>query len=213
MDVKLSEIDLFKVYSKWNNGLDGFKCFVRATNFVSLKHYPDFVLNQITEDVGHYFEIISNQIKRHSPADTIFILDITGTEAIKAAFLLREMFSIAPILVFNGVLHPFGLIGDRNYISNLIGYGMKIKEIDKKGHILVLDNDRYGEYSEEQLKENFNNQYELGEEDLPSVEMLTMHGYNKVVYMYGQNEKEDLLGYLEYLTQANIYIEKVSITV
>jgi hypothetical protein len=211
MNTKLSEIDFLQVYSKWNKGLDSFKCFFRATNFVTLKHYPDFELNKVPEEGGEYFDIISNQLKKYSPQDTLFLIDITGNEAIRIAYFVRKMFSLAPILAFNGVLHPFGLIGDKNYISNLIGYGMLIEDMDKKGHLLVLDHDRFDDYSDEELKENFNNQYELGEEDLPSVEMLDLLGYNKVVYMYEQDEKEDMVCYLEHLSENNIYVEKVEL--
>jgi len=211
MDTKLSEIDLFHVYSKWNTGLEAFKCFCRSTNFVSLKHYPDFQLSEVPEDGGDYFQTISSQLKKYSFEDTLFLLDITGTEAIRTAYFSRKIFSLAPILVFNGVLHPFGLIGDRNYISYLIGYGMQNEEINKKGHLFVLDYNRFGEYSDDELKENFNNQYELGEEDLPSIEMLDLLGYNKVVYIYEHNEKEDLACYLEHLSQSNINVEKVDI--
>jgi len=52
MDTNLSQIDLFDVYSKWNIGLEAFKCFCRSTNFVSLKHYPDFQLSKVPEDGG-----------------------------------------------------------------------------------------------------------------------------------------------------------------
>jgi len=211
MNTKLSEIDFLQVYNKWNNGLDVFKCFFRATNFVSLKHYPDFQLNKVPEDGGDYFEDISSHLKKYSFEDTLFLIDITGTEAIRTAFFIRKIFSLAPILAFNGILHPFGLIGDKNYISYLIGYGMLIEDIAKKGHLLVLDHDRFDEYSDEELRENFNNQYELGEEELPSVEMLELLGYSKVVYMYEQNEKEDLACYLEHLSENNIYVEKVEI--
>jgi len=211
MNTKLSEIDFLQVYNKWNNGLDTFKCFFRATNFVALKHYPDFELSKVPEEGGDYFQAISSQLEKYSPQDTLFIIDITGTEAIRTAFFVRKIYSIAPILVFNGVLHPFGLIGDKTYINYLVGYGMLTEDIVKKGHLLVLDHNRFDEYSDEELKENFNNQYELGEEDLPSVEQLDLLGYKKVVYMYEQNEKEDLTCYLEHLSQYDISIEKVNL--
>ncbi len=211
MDTKLSDIDLFQVYSKWNNGLNTFKCFFRSTNFVSLKHFPDFQLNTVPDDGGEYFKIISSQMEKYSLEETLFIIDITGTEAIRTAFFIRKLFLLAPTLVFNGVLHPFGLIGDSDYISYLLGYGMLIEDINIKGHLVVLDHNRFGEYSDEELKENFNNQYELGEEDLPSVEMLNLLGYNKVVYIYEVDEKEDLECYLEHLSQNNICVDKVNI--
>lgn len=211
MDTKLSEIDLFEVYTKWNYDLDAYKCFCRSTNFVSLKHYPDFELSQVPAKGGEYFNEISHIIKKYSFKDTLFLLDINGTEAIKTAFFIRKEFMLAAILIFNGVLHPYGLIGDKEYISYLLGYGLKNEDIDKQGYLLVLDHNRYSEYTDEELKKNFNNQYELGEEDLPSVEMLNSQGYRTVVYIYEHVEKEDLTCYLEYLSQANVNVEKVQI--
>lgn len=217
MDTKLSEIDLLQLYKKWSNGLDSFKCFFRSTNFVALKHYPDFQLNEVPDNGGEYFDFVSSQLKKYNLENTLFIIDITGAEAIRTAFFIRKAYSLFPTLIFNGVLHPFGLIGDKNYISNLIRYGMMledsedIKAINKRRHLLVLDHDRFGEYTDEEMRKNFNNQYELGEDDLPSVEMLDLLGYNSVVYIYEVNEKEDITCYLEHLSENNINVDKVNI--
>lgn len=212
MDMKLSEIDFYKVYRKWIDDLDAFKCFFRSINFVSLKHFPDFQLSNVPEDGGNYFETINSYLKKYSFNDTLFIIDINGNEAIRTAYFTRKMLSLAPVMVFNGVLHPFGLIGDKTYISHLIGYGMQNEKINKKGYLIVLDSNRYNEYSDDELKENFNNQYELGEEDLPSIEMLELFGYKKIVYIYENNVKEDLECYLDHFSQSSIDIEKIDLS-
>jgi hypothetical protein len=211
MDMKLSEIDFLQVHNMWKSDLDSFKCFFRPANFVSLKHYTDFQLDEVPETGGNYFNLISGYIDKCKIEETLFIIDITGTEAIRTAFFIRRIHSLAPVLVFNGVLHPFGLIGDRGYISNLIGYGLMLEAIDKKGYLIVLDHDRFGEYTDDEMRENFNNQYELGEEDLPPVEQLCALGYKNITYFYEKTEKEDIECYLEYLMQNEITVEKINI--
>lgn len=211
MDKRLSDIDLFQIYKSWKNDLGPFQCFVKSTNFVSLKHYRDFTLSPILDDRGALSARVKGVLQEHDCTNTLFLLDINGIEAIKTAFFMRNSLSIAPIPVFNGVLHPFGLVGNEEYISYLIGYGMQNRERDNKGYLFIFDSNRYGDFSEEQLKRSFNNQYELGEEDLPPVEMLQALNYERVVYFFDQ-VKEDLDAYLEYLSNNNISVVKVNLS-
>lgn len=209
MERKLSEIDFFQVYKNWKTDLGPFQCFVKATNFVSLKHYPDFTLSTIPGDTGGTcFDRIYTLLKEYDCKSTLFLLDINGTDAIKTAYHLRKLLSLAPVPVFNGVMHPYGLVGDKEYISCLIDYGLKNDKKDTKGYIFIFDSNRYGEYPDEQLKRFFNNQYELGDEDFPPVEMLGLLKYERAVCICDR-EKEDLAGYLEYLRASGISVDKV----
>ncbi|MDF2985093.1 MAG: hypothetical protein K0R50_603 [Eubacterium sp.] len=210
METRLSDIDLFQVYKNWKIDLGPFECFVKSTNFVSLKHYPDFVLNPGFDNWGIFFDKIHKILQEYDYSSTLFLLDVNGTEAIKAAYCLRELLSVAPIPVFNGVMHPFGLVGSREYISLLIAFGLKNKAREQNGYIFVLNSDRYGDYTDKELRENFNNQYELGEEDLPPVEMLELLKYKRVCYLCDR-DKEDMAGYLEYLSNSNISVEKINL--
>jgi hypothetical protein len=211
MNTKLSEIDLLGAYRKWNSETGPFKCFFRSTNFVSLKHYPDFELQPVPASGGELFGSISQQIVEYDAENTLFFIDIGGSEAIRTAYFIRKERGLSPVLVFNGILHPFGLIGNKDYISNLLGYCQGIESKQSKGYIFFLDNNRYGDYDDNALKQSFNNQYELGEEDLPSSELLKTLGYKRVVYIFEEKEMEDMLCYMEYLEQNEIEIKKESV--
>jgi hypothetical protein len=86
-----------------------------------------------------------------------------------------------------------------------------MKDISTGGFALVLDSERYGNYSDAQLKEFFNNQYELGEEDLPSAEMLKEQGYESVLYIFQNAAMEDVAEYLDYLSEEGISVLKQGI--
>ncbi|HEX9061192.1 MAG TPA: hypothetical protein VF941_13510 [Clostridia bacterium] len=191
MGKRLKEIDLYQVYLKWYQGSGVFRCFFRTTNFVSLKHYPDFYLDQGSLD-ENLNEKILKIIDRYDVHTSLFFLDLPCEQAISPAYFLQANKSIKPILTFNNVLHPYGLIGTREYISRLILYSDYLEEVEPKGFIFILDNLRFGDYDDKTLRSNFNNQYELTEYDLPYLEMLRELGFERVIYISNGKIKEDI---------------------
>ncbi|MGE5474552.1 MAG: hypothetical protein ACM3UU_10060 [Ignavibacteriales bacterium] len=204
---RLKDIDLYNVYCKWRQGAGPFECFFRAANFTSLKYFDDFNLSQISLAKDKAFNEIEKAIKLHDTKKTLFMAEMNDVEGIKAAFILQNDYKLKPILTFNNPLHPFGLIGGTEYISSLLSLGEGLNPINPKGFVFILNQNRFGDYSDEDLKKFFNNQYELSDEDLPPYEMLCQFGFEKLVFMYKQEPiKEDTAGYIQYLKEKNFVV-------
>jgi hypothetical protein len=212
MKRNLSSINFYEVFKLWLEGSNYFRCFIRSTNFVFLKHYPDFQLSEVDFEPDEIYKKVSSLIKNYDLQKTLFLLDIPGEKVIKTSFFLQNFDNIKPIITFNNPLHPYSLIGNCDYISALLLYGEKLGHVDPEGYIFALDRDRFGNYDEEDYKKFFNNQYELKEDDLPPVEMLKALGFEKIVYI-GLEEadcpgslKEDVEAYLSYLMESKIEV-------
>jgi hypothetical protein len=207
MGKRLTDVDLYKTYCNWIFGTDGFRCYFRPTNFVSLKHYTDFELIDTKPD----HPLVQKVLETAGPYDaveTLVIVDLPGNAALDVAYGIRVYGSRRPVLLFNGVLHPNGLIGDKEYISRLLMYGETVFERSTAGFALILDSQRFGEYEDEQYRICFNNQYELGEEDLPSAEMLKEEGCKSILFIHEGCIKEDIDPYLNYLEESGIAVYK-----
>jgi len=197
---KLQDIDLYSVYCKWRQGAGPFECFFRAANFTSLKHFNNFDLLEITLDKDKIFKEIEKIIKHSDTKKTLFMIEMDDVEGIKTAYLLQDEQKLKPILTFNNPLHPNGLIGKIEYISNLLKLGEQLNPIKPEGFVFILNQNRFGDYQDEELKKFFNNQYELTDEDLPPYEMLCQLGFEEIIYMYNMKQlKEDVTSYFQYL--------------
>ncbi len=203
----LHEIDLYKAYTNWNKNSGSFRYFFRSTNFVSLKHYTDFELTETTNEVENPLTGLLDCIEGCDKKSMLFVLDLPDAEAVEGAYLLYKQRAIQPILTFNGILHPNGLIGTKEYISTLLNYADSFEDYSPEGYCFILDSNRYGDYSPEQLRHNFNNQYEIGEEDLPPVEMLKELGFSSLIYIYKTEIKEDVAYYLKYLKENGFAVD------
>lgn len=210
--VFLKDLDLYSIYLNWRDNTNAFECFLKSTPFVSLKNYPNFQLeNMDSSKEDMLLNKIKSIITEYDKSDTIFLLDIPGHKSIVLGYLLQNNLSIKPILTFNILFHPYGLIGNKKFISNLLLCGNTLKAITPKGYIFLLDSERYLSESKGDEENFFNNQYETTEEDMPSVELLKELGYSKVVYIYLDNIKEDINCYFEYLDHFNIKVTKCKI--
>jgi hypothetical protein len=199
---KLSEVDLLSSFRKWRRGSGPFRCFFRSTNFVSLRHYPDFTLGVIPPgppaSYGAVEEIISE-----TDGPIICVLDLPGAESMRIAAFLQNRRRLKAILTFNSPLHPRGLVGGEEYIGALLGLADSLEYDGEppRGYVIVLDRDRYGDYGDDDFKRFFNNQYELIDEDLPSVEMLRDLGFPQVLFITSGEVKEDAAAWLGYLSE------------
>lgn len=209
--MKLKDINILELYHNWCKGSGHFEAFVRSGPFVSLKYFDDIEIETPIEKNKDIFNILEKYIDLEEKA--LIIIDIDGTSAMEIGYKLNTEFNLWPIITFNFLLHPYGLVGDKEFISSLIHYGNLLKSDDISDVVILLDYNRFNdsEIEEVKLKNTFNNQYEFSEEDLPNVEMLISLNYKKVVYFCDNNEKEDVKYYLEYLKNNNIIVEVVSL--
>lgn len=210
----LKDIDIYQIYLNWRNNSNKFECFVKSTPFVSLKHYTDFKLEEASIAPATYklHDEILDIISKYDLNSTLFILDTNEYSIGKIAFLL-EMNNIKPILTFNVMFHPYGVIGSKSFINDLVYFGEKLNINKVKSYIFLLDNQRYSDKEDIHLNENtFNNQYEITEEDLPTIEFLKKIKYTSCVYIYSNKKiKEDINSYLDYLNNNDIKIIKYKI--
>jgi hypothetical protein len=206
----LKDLELYSIYLKWREGTKAFECFLKSATFVSLKNYPNFPLEQLS--VSGEENMIYNEVKtiiaEEETSNTIFILDIPGPQSVLLGYLIQNDLNIKPILTLNLLFHPYGLIGSKKLISNLLLCGNNLNNIIPKGYIFLLDNERYLLESNGTEEKFFNNQYETTEEDMPSAELLKELSYSKVVYIYFDRVKEDINCYLDYLDHFDIKVIK-----
>lgn len=206
--MELREVSLISIYRKWKSNANVFEAFIRSSPFVSLQTYDNFQID-LTIDVesllNKHNKIIS-KILSYSKEDFV-ICDIDFDECIEIAFLLNNKYHIKPIISFNMIFHPYGLIGTNTNIENIIKYGLNLEDIYPERYVLMCNYKRYENFSEDKYKKRLNNQYEVCEDDLPYVETLKNTGYNKVVFFTKGNVKEDIQNYLDYLNQSDFLVE------
>lgn len=209
MSRRLKDYNFHQVYSKWIAETGVFRCFCRATNFVSLKHYPDFEVNEECvsdiEEENPLLNTVANSLHK-----TLLIIDFPDEKALDKALYLNKKYGLNPIITFNNVLHNYGLVGSKRFINKLVLFS---EVIHSKGEecVFVLDSSRYDlNINEADMSKYFNNQYELTEFDLPSSEMLKELGYERALYCYdasyNKSIKEDVTAYLEYLSSEKLEV-------
>lgn len=207
--MKLKDFDIKEIYQKWMEGAGAFRCFSKSTNFATLKNYPNIdVCNESFSSEKYNWFL--DEMDKFKLGETLVIIDIPGEEAIEVAYIMQNYRRIKPIITFNNIIHPNQLIGNDGYISNLVLLGSKLNRIENEPltYGFILDEFRFGDYNEVDFRNNFNNQYEITEGDLPSFEMLKELGFNTVVYFSKNGCKEDIDGYLNYLCENNISVIK-----
>lgn len=198
--MKLQEVDLRNVCRIWKSNLGPFRGFFRSTPFVSLQTYDDFNLEK--ENIIQYNPKILNIIMEKFEEDNLLIIDLSLNEIIDLSLVLNNEYSIKPILNVNLLFHPFGLVGTKDNISKLINNGLKLKKINTNKFIMMIPYDRYDEKIDgEELKNKLNNQYGVGEDDLPYVNMLKELGYRQVVVITKDDIKEDLSEYVNFISK------------
>lgn len=198
--MNLQEIDLRNIYGRWKSNLGPFRGFFRSTPFVSLQTYDDFTLQEeyIIEYNQKALEIIMEKFQENR----FVIVDLPVKEIINLGLVLNNEYDIKPILNINLLFHPFGIIGTKDNINKLINNGLKLKKINTNKFIMLIPYDRYNEeVSSEDLKNMLNNQYGIGEDDLPYANMLKELGYNQVVIITKDNIKEDLNDYVNFISK------------
>lgn len=208
--MNLKEIDILELYHKWCLGSGYFEAFIRSGPFVSLKYFDNMRVEVPKEKDKGFFYIIEKYLEVDEKQ--LILIDIDGTLAMEIGYKINKKYNLWPIIIFNFLLHPYGLVGDNDFINALIYYGNLLSNENLKDILILLDYNRFNDVEENKFKECFNNQYEFSEEDLPNVEMINTLKYSKVLCFYQDDEKEDIKYYLEYLRNNNILVESVKLS-
>lgn len=192
----LENIDFKNVYKIYRDVAGDFQCYFRATPFVSLKQYPNFKLNPLSDIKDKNIKRLK-KIESLLDENSIIVVDLAFNDSLEIGRTLNNKFKSHIILTMNFLFNEFGVIGNQDNISNLINTSSVIEKGKGNIYTFVLDNNRFLE-NEKLNKNQFNNQYEVTDEDLPSLEVIKSYGFNKVLIVT-DNIKEDLNMYINYL--------------
>ncbi|MGL4737152.1 MAG: hypothetical protein ACRCW2_06800 [Cellulosilyticaceae bacterium] len=203
--MKLSAYDLKKSYRQWKSSLGPFECFMRSGPFVSLQTYEDFEINvQVSEaENDKALDALAKQIATYEMAETFVVVDLPLERLLPLAYLLNNRHGLKGTLNLNFLFHTHGLVGSRRSIMQLLVYGEALVAPAKHCMVMLLDHDRYGEVSEDDYRLRLNNQYEVGDDDLPEQWMLRQLGVKRVLWVTTE-EKADLRPYMEDLEKTLI---------
>ena len=207
--MNLQEMDLRNVYRRWKSDLGPFEGFFRSTPFVSLQTYDDFTVE--TENINEYDIKVLDIIIKNSDENNFIIIDLPLNEILNLALILNNEYFIKPILNVNLLFHPFGIIGNKDNINKLISNGLELKKINSKNFVMLIPYDRYNdELLTSDLNDKLNNQYGIGEDDIPSVNVLKELEYSKVIILTKDNIKEDLNDYVNFINK-DIRVEIIKV--
>lgn len=170
-------------------------CFVKSLPFVSAVNLSDL-------NIGTKVELDISKIKTLQTEDNLIILDIPAELGMEYAYKYRDKYTILPD--FNMVCHDFGIVKSKPLLERLTLFSdIKLKNTDR--YMIILDSNRYRDIEINNMNE-YNNQYEVTEEELPELEMLEFLKINTVSYICSDNVKEDIAEYLNYLKANKITV-------
>ena len=161
------------------------------------KTYPNFKLNSLSNIKEENIKRL-NKIESLLGENSIIILDLSFNNSLEIGRVLNNRFKSHIILTMNFLFNKFGVVGNLDNISNLINTSKTLEKGRGNIYTFILDNNRFLDNNPKLNKYQFNNQYEVTDEDLPSLEVIKRYGFNKVLIVT-DNIKEDLNGYLNYL--------------
>jgi hypothetical protein len=208
--MKLSEVDWYLVYKKWTANTGIFDYLFKSSPFVTAKYMDEFELDldcdyNIPIDVNK--KIANIVVDQH----TIIIVDVDALLGMDICLVLNNDYNVAPILSYNFLFHPYGVVGDNKFMERLIAYSEKLKHIEPITSVFILDKNRYINGVDLENPMLFNNQYEITEEELPELDMLLSLKKNKINFLYSGEIKEDINCYLKYLKENNIIINTIDL--
>jgi hypothetical protein len=207
--MKLSNVDWYSIYKKWTINSGVFEYLFKSSPFVSGKYIENFELNLNKHySISHELKEI---LKENVEKDRIIIADLDGILGINTAIALNNEFRVSPILSYNFLFHPYGIVGDNSILEALIGAAKIIKPISPITHAFILDKNRY--FNDLNINNSmlFNNQYEITEEEMPDIDMLRRLNKKAVSFLYDKIIKEDIKCYLEHLRLNNFIVDTMDI--
>jgi hypothetical protein len=207
--MKLSEIDWYFIYKKWSLNSGDFQYLFKSSPFVSAKYMEDFQLECPGENI--FLDSIISMIKSNISKDGLIIVDTDSNLGIEIALMLNNQFNVAPILSYNFLFHPYGIVGNKNLIEDLVQAAENLKSITPITYAFILDSNRYTNDINLDNPYIFNNQYEITEEEMPDIQALTRLKKKSVTFFYSRGIKEDIACYLEHLRTNNITVKTILI--
>lgn len=192
----ISEARVLGAMTAWRRGVGALEPWFRATPFAAALHYRG--------RGPHAARAASppapvRRLLRSLPSPdprALWIFDVPGPLALWLAYGLRQRFSMAAALAWNGWYDPRGVLDGVEEIPLLLALGRKLSRLPaRRGGCLVFDSARHAAMSASAL----DNRYALGEEDAPSLEHLNDMGVRRVLVWAWDAPAEDLSAYLAYL--------------
>ncbi|ERI91800.1 hypothetical protein HMPREF1982_02843 [Clostridiales bacterium oral taxon 876 str. F0540] len=207
--MKLSNLDWYLVYKKWTANSGAFEYLLKSSPFVTAKYMQDFELN-LNKDfqVKHKFKKV---LEENIEENRILIADVDSILGINTAVVLNNEFKVCPILSYNFLFHPYGIVGDSKLIEALAAAADVIEPIKPQSWVFILDKNRYINDMNINNPMVFNNQYEITEEEMPDIDMLRKLNKRSVCFLYDTDIKEDIKCYLDYLKENDFNVNMIDI--
>jgi hypothetical protein len=207
--MRLDKVDWYSVYKIWIRNSGAFECFFKSSPFVTAKYMNSFELN--TNKSFDIPEGLKNLLKANITDDKILFVDVNTNLGIKIAVSLNNDLRTPPILTYNFLFHPYGIVGNNELLENLVCASEVLVPVNPITYAFILDFNRYDEGLDLDNTKIFNNQYEITDEEVPSVENLQRLNKKSVVFLYMNKIKEDIFCYLEYLRENNFNVSTIDL--
>lgn len=207
--MRLSNVEWYLIYKKWTANACEFEYLFKSSPFVTAKYMEDFELN-LKKDFKIKDEL-RKVLKENIEEDRILIADVDSMRGINTAVVLNNEFKVCPILSYNFLFHPYGIVGDNILIETLAGAADVIEPIKPMSWAFILDKNRYINGMDINNPMVFNNQYEITEEEMPDIDMLRKLNKRSVCFLYDKDIKEDIKCYLDYLEENDFTVNMIDI--
>lgn len=207
--MKLSNISWYDTYKLWLRNSGYFEYLFKSAPFVSARYLEDFQLGgrNCFEVSGDLMELVTG----YNDGESLIILDTDASEGISFAVALNNQLCIAPILSYNFLFHPYGIVGNKAMLEDLLAASKVLRPIEPHTYAFILDSNRYRSDANIDNPMVFNNQYEITEEEMPDVQILRKLDKKSIAFFYRGNIKEDISCYLEHLKANDFIVYKVNL--
>lgn len=208
--MRLDKVDWYKIYKKWTMNSGVFEYLFKSSPFVTAKYMENFELNlnkdfSIKEGLR---EVLKNNIK----AEKILLVDVDVSLGVKIAINLNNEFKTVPILAYNFLFHPYGVVGNKELIEDLVAASELLGIVEQpKAYAFIIDSSRYIEDINLDDPMVFNNQYEITDEEMPDISTIRKLNIKEVSLLYKGAVKEDIASYLEFLKENDIKISAIDL--
>jgi hypothetical protein len=207
--MKLDKVNWYEVYKSWTMNSGIFEYLFKSSPFVTAKYMNNFELN-----LNKNFSVnegLIKVLKNYTNKDKMLLIDAETALGVKLAVALNNELKIAPILSYNFLFHPYGVVGGKELIEDLIYAAQVLRPVETASYAFIMDNNRYIEDLDIDNPMIFNNQYEITDEEMPDVNTLIRLGIKEVTLLYKNTVKEDIASYLDFLKENNFAVSTIDL--